>query len=369
MVSLLLTAVLAADGDVQVPGVEPVQVVEVSDGADAVPGSLVATNDGFILAWTWRSPAASACYLTRLTPAGHSVARVRVEADSCEGLRAAWSGSGLGVAFQYRVPPRIDDVPSRGGFRRYDAALAPVGPLVELVSQPAQVGGSIVWNAKAREWAVGWAAFSPRPGTAKLARIAEDGTRLEDVQLAPGRPLGEGWTVPLVDALAPSGAGYVAALSPPLRLVAFDGRAVKDVVRLDDDGHGAALLTNDAATRVLWHARGSTVLRAAKVVGGAVKEKTLVRELSTDLGTGWPSLHCPAAPRVLWQEHQQDGTASRLHVSGLGGKRPARVGPVDDTLGRQRFPVGLCTPQGLIVVFGRFDEVEKRDRLFLVRVP
>lgn len=368
MLTLVIVAVLGADAGV--PGVEAVQVVEAVGGSRAVPGSLVATGDGFVLAWTLLGATGSECYLTRLTAAGHSIARKRLEVDSCEDLRAAWSGSELGVVFRYRAPPRHDEAPARGGFRRFDAALEPLGPTVEVISQPAQ-GGAIAWNGATREWAVGWAGFLPIPGKTVLARFSADGRRLDDVVLAPGRPLGEGWTVPLVGGLAPSGDGFVATLSPRLRLVKWTAeKGTQDLAALDDDGHHGALLTDGAQIRAAWLSRRGTVLRTARVVDGKVKDKVVVRELSTDFGTGWASLHCAQAPRVLWHEHLEDGSSARAFVARADGRvRPARIDALNDGLGDQRYPVGLCTGQGLLVVFARFDKGEQRDRLFLVRVP
>jgi hypothetical protein len=370
VLTLVIVAVLAADGGAPVPGVEAVQLVEVPGGGTAVPGSLVPVADGFVLAWVWQGPTSSECYLTRLTASGHSVARKRVAVEGCEGVRAAWSGRELGLVFRYRAQTPAGEDPSRGGFQRYDAALEPLGPPAEVVAQPAS-WGTVAWNPASREWGVGWVAFAPRPGTSRLARFGEDGRRFADVELAPGRLVNETSLVSLVDALAPWGHGFVAALSQPLRLVRWaPGLPKPEVVAIDDEGWHGSLLLDGALTRVLWRSRGSTVLRVAKVEGAKVKEKALVRELSTDFGTDWASLHCPAAPRALWHEHHSDGSASQLLVARLDAKKPpARVDPQNDALGAQRYPLGLCTPQGLLVVFGRFDKAAQRDRLFLVRVP
>jgi hypothetical protein len=355
-----LVVVAAPDG-----GSGPLLVAQASGQTTVTPGALVSTGDGFILAWMTGDPRGfTECHLTRLDAHGEPVVTKKVAAEGCEGPRAAWSGHTLAVAYRYTVATR-EGLPDRGGFQRYSPALEPLGPTVEVVSEPEQ-WGTITWNPRAEEFAVGWGAFAPHPGTTRFVRFSADGKRLGEVELARGVEQGQSRAAPLLYDLAPSGTGYRAVIGSPLRLFAWDSKGVRQLALLDADGHHATLRVNGETTWVAWQAKASTLVRWARFEGTRQKEKGVLRELSPDFGTGWLSLHCGGAmPSLLWHEHHADGADARVFVSPLAADaKPRRLDEANDDAGAQHFPLAVCLQDGrLAAVWGRA-EGKRTTRLF-----
>ncbi|GMU62905.1 MAG: hypothetical protein AMXMBFR34_46680 [Myxococcaceae bacterium] len=364
LLSLLITFVTSAEPP-------STQVVAAAAGVQRVPGSLLPVGDGFVAAWSERSLRGGLeCHLARLDGAGQVRASRKIEADQCEGVRAAWSGERLGVTFRADAKYQPGRQSSRAWFQRFDAALELLGPKVEVVDSPAQTMGFIVWNPRAEEWAVAWTAFEGRPGAARLTRFSLDGRQVGSVGLATGTFHGESWSLPLASGLAVAGRGYRVTLGGPLRVLAWEEGGARELANLGEDGFTADVLVDGESTWVAWESKRGTVLHWARLDGVKPTVKTVVREVPAGSYLGWVSLLGGGKePLLMWHELAKGGSAracsATLPSAGQGSK-PSCFG---GTGGGAYFPTPARDDGGASVLWMAGAEASSASAMWLRRLP